>query len=54
MFGYNLFKPHRGLFDLRIKHLTGTKPLPAGAGGICDVLFQVLKYDVLCDGSIGR
>ena len=27
--------------------------LPAGAGRIRDVLFEVLKYDVLRDGAVG-
>ena len=27
---------------------------PAGAGGISDVLFEVLKYDVFGDGAVGR
>ena len=30
------------------------EPLPAGAGRIGDVLFQVLKYDVFGDGTVGR
>jgi hypothetical protein len=30
-----------------------TERLPAGAGRISDVLFQVLKYDVFCDGAVG-
>jgi hypothetical protein len=30
-----------------------TEQLPAGAGRIRDVLFQVLKYDVFCDGAVG-
>ena len=29
-----------------------TKPLPTGVGRILDVLLQVLKYDVLCDGTV--
>ena len=28
--------------------------LPADAGGICDVLLQVLKYDVFGDCTVGR
>ena len=30
-----------------------TKPLPAGAGSIFDILFQVLKYDVFGNGAVG-
>ena len=30
-----------------------TKPLPADAGRIFDMLFQVLKYNVLRDGAVG-
>lgn len=30
-----------------------TKPLPTGVGRILDMLCQVLKYDVLCDGTVG-
>ena len=30
-----------------------TEPLPAGAGRIGDVLFEVLKYDVFRDGTVG-
>ncbi len=30
-----------------------TERLPAGAGRIGNVLFQVLKYDVLGDGAVG-
>ncbi len=31
----------------------GTERLPAGASRISNVLFQVLKYDVFGDGTIG-
>ena len=31
-----------------------TEPLPAGAGRIGDMLFEVLKYDVFGDGTVGR
>jgi hypothetical protein len=30
-----------------------TEQLPAGAGRISDVLFQVLKYDIFRDGAVG-
>ena len=30
-----------------------TKPLPAGAGRISDVVLQVLKYDIFRDSAIG-
>ena len=30
-----------------------TERLPAGAGRISDMLFQVLKYDVFRDGTVG-
>ena len=36
-----------------LSHSYETERLPAGAGRISDVLFQVLKYDVLCDGAVG-
>ena len=36
-----------------IKVPQDTKRPPAGAGRISDVLFQVLKYDVFCDGAVG-
>ena len=31
-----------------------TERLPAGAGRISDMFFQVLKYDVFGDGPVGR
>ena len=30
-----------------------TKPLPAGAGRFFEVVFQILKYDIVCDGAAG-
>ena len=30
-----------------------TKPLPSGDGRILDMLLQVLKYNVLCDCTVG-
>ena len=30
-----------------------TKPLPTGVGRICDLLFEVLKYAVFGDGTVG-
>jgi hypothetical protein len=36
-----------------IEVLDQTEPLPAGAGRISDVLFQVLKYAVFRDGAVG-
>ena len=33
--------------------LAYTERLPADAGRISDMLFQVLKYDVFCDGTVG-
>ena len=30
-----------------------TKPLPTGVGRILDMLFQVLKYDVFGDCTVG-
>ena len=39
--------------EAEIASLSNTEQLPAGAGRISDVLFQVLKYDVFCDGAAG-
>ncbi len=36
-----------------IRQIGVTERLPAGAGRISDVVFQVLKYDVFGDGAIG-
>ena len=37
----------------RVNPTTETKPLPADAGRISDMVFQVLKYNVLRDGAVG-
>ena len=36
-----------------ITSLDITKPLPSGGGRILDMFFQVLKYDVLSDCTVG-
>ncbi len=30
-----------------------TQPLPTGVGRMRDVIFQVLKYEVFCDHTVG-
>ena len=37
----------------QIQALDRTKPLPTCVGRILDVILQVLKYDVLCNGTVG-
>ena len=41
-------------FDITTaKTVSGTKRLPADAGRFIDVVLQILKYDVVCDGTAG-
>ncbi len=43
----------RGTVEEALNAMLDAERLPAGAGRIGNVLFQVLKYDVLGDGAVG-